>query len=136
MSDAALDKLAIRELVEKYNDAVMRHDGVAWSSTWAKDATWVLPGTGDGVKGRATILGAWEAAMSQFEFVGFFASAGPISVEGDAASATWWQQEILATKDAPTRHIIGRYSDSYVREDGQWLFAKRVYEVLRVTEGH
>ena len=135
MNEAALDRLAIRELVEKYNDAVMRHDGDAWSSTWAEDATWVLPGSGDGISGRVTILSTWQAAMAQFEFVGFFTSAGPIVVDGDAASGTWYQQEVLVTKGVPTRHIIGRYDDTYIRAGDGWLFAKRVYEILRVTEG-
>ena len=40
------DRLAIRELVESYNDAVMRFDGDAWAENWRDDATWSLPGAG------------------------------------------------------------------------------------------
>ncbi|MDA1207809.1 MAG: nuclear transport factor 2 family protein, partial [Proteobacteria bacterium] len=38
------DRLSIRELVDSYNDAVMRFDGDAWSANWAEDAVWNLPG--------------------------------------------------------------------------------------------
>ena len=40
------DRLAIRELVDSYNDAVMRKDGDAWAENWRDDATWELPGAG------------------------------------------------------------------------------------------
>ena len=72
------DRLAIRELVESYNDAVMRFDADAWGSNWAPDGVWSLPGRGE-VSGR-------EA-------------------------------------------IVGEYTDDYVRADGRWYFAKRVYKV-------
>ena len=41
------DRLAIRELIESYNDAVMRFDGDAWRSNWLEDAIWSLPGAGE-----------------------------------------------------------------------------------------
>lgn len=127
------DRLAIRELVESYNDAVMRFDADAWQSNWAEDATWTLPGAGD-IKGKAAIVGVWKQAMSSFEFVGFFASAGPIVIEGDQASGTWYQQEFLHQKDGVKRGITGRYDDRYVKKGGRWYFSSRVYNVLLATE--
>ena len=79
------DRLAIRELVESYNDAVMRFDAEAWAANWRDDATWALPGTGDGITGKANVVPMWQNAMSGFSFVGFFASAGPITVPGSPA---------------------------------------------------
>jgi ketosteroid isomerase-like protein len=127
------DRLAIRELVESYNDAVMRFDGDAWKSNWTADATWTLPGAGD-VTGIDNIFPAWQGAMAAFSFVGFFASAGPIVVDGDSASATWYQQEVLHQKDGVKRSIAGKYSDDYVKRDGRWYFQKRVYEILNAEE--
>jgi uncharacterized protein (TIGR02246 family) len=124
------DRLAIRELVESYNDAVIRFDADAWGANWAEDGTWSLPGMGP-VSGRAAIVGVWKQAMSAFSFVGFFASAGPILVDGDRAHATWSQQEFLHQKDGAKRTITGRYEDDYVKRDGRWYFHKRVYEVLK-----
>ena len=127
------DRLAIRELVESYNDAVMRFDAEAWGANWTDDAVWNLPGAGDMV-GKATIVGAWQQAMSAFSFVGFFASAGPIVVDGSNATGTWYQQEFLHQKDGGKRTITGKYTDTYVRADGRWFFAKRIYEILDAQE--
>jgi len=123
------DRLAIRELVESYNDAVMRFDAEAWAANWAADGSWSLPGAGT-IEGKAAIVATWKQAMSAFEFVGFFASAGPIVVEGDRASATWYQQEFLHQKDGVKRRITGRYDDQYVKQSGRWYFQCRTYNVL------
>ena len=88
------DRLAIRELVDSYNDAVMRKDGDAWAENWRDDATWELPGAGP-ITGKENFFPMWQQAMSAFGFVGFFASAGPMTVNGDTAHATWYQQEFL-----------------------------------------
>ncbi len=123
------DKLAIRELVESYNDAVMRFDAEAWGANWADDATWMLPGAGT-VTGRDNIVEAWLQAMANFSFVGFFASAGPITVNGNESQGTWYQQEFLHQKDGAKVAITGRYADSYVKIDGRWLFQSRDYTIL------
>jgi uncharacterized protein (TIGR02246 family) len=124
------DRLAIRELVESYNDAVMRFDADAWAENWAEDATWSLPGMGE-VTGRSAIVAMWQRAMSAFEFVGFFASAGPLTVNGATASGTWYQQEFLHQKDGARRAVTGCYRDEYVKRGGRWYFSKRVYTVLK-----
>lgn len=123
------DRLAIRELVESYNDAVMRFDGEAWKSNWTEDATWSLPGVGE-LKGRDNVYARWQEAMSGFSFVGFFASAGPIVVDGDTAQGTWYQQEFLHQKDGVKRAITGLYTDDYIKKQGRWFFTKRIYEIL------
>lgn len=123
------DRLAIRELVESYNDAVMRFDGEAWQSNWTDDAVWSLPGRGE-VQGKANFFPMWQESMSAFSFVGFFASAGPIIVSGDTAKGTWYQQEFLHLEAGGKMNVTGRYEDEYVKRDGRWYFTKRVYSVL------
>lgn len=124
------DRLAIRELVESYNDAVMRFDAEAWGANWAEDGIW---DTGKGpINGQSAIVAAWQEAMSAFSFVGFFASAGPIVVEGDQAHATWYQQEFLHPKAGGKMGITGRYEDEYVKIGGRWYFKQRLYNVLNM----
>ena len=41
------DRLAIRERIEAYSDAVFRHDADAWIANWCEDAVWSLPGIDD-----------------------------------------------------------------------------------------
>ena len=72
--------------------------------------------------------------MSAFSFVGFFASAGPIIVDGDKAHGTWYQQEFLHQKDGVKRTVTGQYEDDYVKVDGRWYFQKRDYSVLNSEE--
>lgn len=127
------DRLAIRELIDSYNDAVMRFDAEAWADNWTADASWTLPGAGD-VEGRDNVVAVWKQAMENFSFVGFFASAGPIVVSGDEAHGTWYQQEFLHQKDGVKRTITGRYEDDYVKADGRWYFRKRVYTILNAEE--
>jgi uncharacterized protein (TIGR02246 family) len=128
-SGAVEDRLAIRELVESYNDAVMRFDGEAWAANWTDDAVWSLPGMGE-LEGKDTFYPMWKQMMAGFSFVGFFASAGPIVVKGATAHATWYQQEFLHQKDGVKRAITGQYEDDYVKRSGRWFFHKRVYKVL------
>ena len=63
------DRLQIRELIDSYNNAVMRFDGETWASNWAEDRVWHLPGAGD-VSVRCDPA-VWQGAMSAFSFVVF-----------------------------------------------------------------
>jgi uncharacterized protein (TIGR02246 family) len=123
------DRLAIRELVDSYNDAVMRGDGEAWAANWRDDGTWSLPGAGD-ITGKDKFFPMWQGAMAGFTFVGFFASAGPMTVDGDTAHATWYQQEFLHNEDGTKRNVTGQYEDDYVKVDGRWYFQRRNYSIL------
>ncbi|MFT5011405.1 MAG: ketosteroid isomerase-like protein [Patiriisocius sp.] len=127
------DRLAIRELIESYNDAVMRFDGDAWKANWKSDANWTLPGVGE-IKGRDNFFPIWEQMMSGFSFVGFFASAGPLIIDGETAKGTWYQQEVLHGKDGSKRKITGKYTDDYLKEGDRWYFQNRIYEILDSEE--
>jgi uncharacterized protein (TIGR02246 family) len=129
------DRIAIRELIESYNQAVMHFDADHWASNWAPECVWSLPGRGD-VEGREHVLAMWKAAMSGVTVEGFFASAGVITVTGDTAHGTWYQQEFLRSDDGVTRFIIGEYDDDYVKTDGRWFFAKRIYGIRSMRELH
>ena len=128
---AVEDRLAIRERIESYSDAVFRHDADAWIANWAEDGVWHLPALGLDLTGRPAIRAAWEQAMSAFAMAGFFAVPGAIEINDDMASARSYTQEILVAKDGGgVRKIIGAYDDTLVKRDGQWLFARRSYNVL------
>ena len=128
---AAEDRLAIRERIESYSDAVFRHDADAWIANWAEDGVWHLPALGLDLTGRPAIRGAWEQAMSAFAMAGFFAVPGAIEINDDMATARSYTQEILVAKDGGgVRKIVGAYDDTLVKRDGQWLFTRRAYNVL------
>ena len=122
------DRLAIRERIEAYSDAVFRKDADAWIANWAEDGVWKLPGID--VTGKPQIKAAWVGAMSNFAVAGFFATPGSIEVRGDRASVRVYTQEVLIDHAGGVRRIIGAYADELVKTDGAWLFASRAYTVL------
>ncbi len=126
MSD---EYVALRQLCERYVDAVNRRAGADWSATWAPDAVWDL-GNGP-VAGREAILATWQAAMAGFPHVVMWVHPGVVdSVTGDTAKARWYHQEILHLADGSRQVGMGVYRDQYVRLDGEWRFAVRKYDLL------
>jgi len=127
-SGPAEDRLAIRERIEAYSDAVFRHDAEDWIDCWAEDGVWRLPGTE--VSGKANIKAAWIGAMGGFAMAGFFANPGAIEIDGDRAKVRVYTQEILALKAGGIRKIVGAYDDELVKQDDAWRFTSRRYHVL------
>lgn len=126
------DRLAIRELIEAYADAVCRRDAAAWSATWAEDAEWSIPDVpGFGTpKGRAAIVSIWQEAMAHFPGLLFRAWPGSIEVTGDHAAVRSYTSETY-DRDGRTFRDEGLYEDHCVKLDGQWLFASRTFRRLR-----
>lgn len=122
------DRLAIRERIDAYCDAVFRHAADDWIACWAEDAVWRLPGLE--VSGRDKVKAAWEGAMAGFSLAAFFATPGSIRVSGGAAEARVYTQETLRLTDGGMRRIVGAYDDRLVKLNDQWLFASRAYVIL------
>jgi len=121
------DRLAIRERIDAYSDAVFRRDADAWIANWCEDAHWSLPGIT--VSGQAQIRGAWEQAMQAFTLAAFFATPGSIVVRGETATARVYTQEILVDAAGAVRRIVGAYDDELVKQAGAWLFRRRTYQI-------
>ncbi len=123
------DRLAIRELIEAYADAVTRNDAEDWAATWADDSVWNLPDYPDvgEVHGKEAIVTMWKAAMAQFPGVVFAAAPGSIVVEGDRATVRSWTSEVY-DKDGVTKRDRGRYDDVCVKREGRWLFQSRSFK--------
>lgn len=124
----AEDRLAIRELLEAYADAVTRCDPEAWGATWAEDSLWSLPdypeiGT---TSGRSAIVAMWVEAMKQYPGIMFQAWPGSIEVDGDRAAMVSYSSEVYDQGGA-TKRDRGRYEDQCVKIDGRWLFSHRVF---------
>jgi uncharacterized protein (TIGR02246 family) len=122
------DRLAIRELAERYGDGVVRHDAATWATVWAEDAHWDFMGTP--VDGREAIVAVWLQAMSGLAAVSFHCVPAAIEVTGDTATGSVQTQEILAFKDGSTRMVGGLYTDTLVKRDGQWVYASRAFRIV------
>lgn len=122
------DRLAIRELLEMYADAVTRRDAADWGATWAPDAEWSLPdypeiGT---TKGREAIVAMWIEAMKAYPGIMFEAWPGSIEVEGDRAVMRSYTSEVY-DHDGITMRDRGVYEDTCVKLAGRWHFASRSF---------
>ena len=122
------DRLAIRELLEAYADAVTRCDAAAWGATWAEDAEWSLPdypefGT---TTGRPAIVAMWIEAMKAYPGIIFEAWPGSIEITGDTATMRSYTSEVY-DQDGTTMRDRGVYEDTCVKIDGQWFFQSRSF---------
>ena len=124
------DRLAIRERIDAYCDAVFRRDADDWIACWAEDAVWKLPSLE--VSGHEAMRPAWINAMSAYKFTGFFGNPGHIVVDGDTAEARTYTTEHLEKTDGSFMRIYGAYDDKLVKRDGTWVFKTRTYNVLRM----
>ncbi len=122
------DRLAIRELLETYADAVTRRDAQTWGATWAEDAEWSLPdypelGT---TRGRPAIVAMWIEAMKGYPGIMFEAWPGSIEVSGESATMRSYTSEVY-DQDGVTMRDRGVYEDTCVKVDGRWLFRSRSF---------
>ena len=124
----AEDRLAIRELLEAYADAVCRCDAEDWGATWAEDAEWSLPdypeiGT---TKGKPAIVAMWTEAMKGYPGIRFQSWPGSIEVQGNRATMRSYTAEVY-DQNGVTMRDMGEYADECVKVDGEWLFDSRSF---------
>ncbi len=124
----AEDRLAIRELLETYADAVTRCDAADWGATWVEDGEWEMPDYPEfpPQKGRDAIVGLWVEAMKGYPGIMFEAWPGSIEVDGDTAKVRCYTSEVY-DQNGTTMRDRGVYDDTCVKVDGRWLFAKRIF---------
>ncbi len=124
----AEDRLAIRDLLDSYADAVTRCDADAWGATWADDAEWSLPdypeiGT---TKGKTAIVAMWVEAMKAYPGIMFEAWPGSIEITGDRATVRSYTSEVY-DQSGITLRDRGAYDDVCIKTGGKWLFASRTF---------
>jgi ketosteroid isomerase-like protein len=122
------DELAIRDLVARYIDAVNRYHQADWAATWSETAHWNLMGME--VEGREAIVGLWGGAMASFDFALMMLNSGTLQIDGDSATGRWYITEHIKPKEGAANITLGVYDDEYRKEDGQWLFSHRRYNVM------
>jgi uncharacterized protein (TIGR02246 family) len=130
------DRIAIRELMEGYADAVNRHDRELMTSLWAEDGHWDLshyPDLGI-VSGRDNVMDLWSSAMPAYPELSFIAMPGMIRVDGDTAEArTYFSEVYTDPQSGRDRRARACYNDKLVKRDGQWRFQERIFGIIHQT---
>ena len=122
------DRLAIRELIDAYADAVTKRDAEAWGATWAEDGHWTMPDYPEfpAQTGRENIGNLWVGAMEQFPGIMFEAWPGSIEVDGNTAKVRSYTAEVYDQGDTTVRDR-GEYDDECVKIEGRWYFSRRAF---------
>jgi ketosteroid isomerase-like protein len=116
---------AIAELVHRYCDAVVRQDREQWGATWSEDSVWQL-GPNRVVEGRGPIIAHWQESIARNEVVVHQAANGHVgSTSETTAEGRWYITEHLKRRTGELGMLLAWYDDTYVCEDGSWLFASR-----------
>jgi ketosteroid isomerase-like protein len=125
---AVADRLAIRELIESYNAAVIEKDATKWIANWVEDGIWNLGG--GNIEGKDRILESWLTIMAPYEHASVFSQPIFIKVAGDEGTAHWHTNERLKLYSGDEMLAVGRYKDRYVRINGVWKIKQRDYSVV------
>ena len=124
----AEDRLAIRELLDAYADAVSRFDVDDWGALWVEDGVWSLPDYPQypDTHGKASIVEMWTTAMKDYPGIMFEAWPGSIEIDGNRAEVRSWTSEVY-DKEGKVHRDRGRYEDVCVKVDGIWPFQRRAF---------
>lgn len=122
------DRLAIRELYDTYGDGSTTGNAETFLSCWTDGGEWITHVFSR--KGKAELQEQWNTLWAGFEKVAFLANVLSIEVDGDRAHTRSVAREIISLKGGGIFKLAGLYRDQLVRRNGQWLFARREYEVL------
>ena len=125
-----LEKLKIRELLDRYCDGVNQRDSEIWGSTWSKNAIWEIPHLEIKNEGRENIINIWTEAMKGYPFVHMIAQPGYIKINGNEAEMRSYTIEVAVLPDGQELRPCGQYDDICIFEDGEWKFAKRSFTNL------
>ncbi|APZ99948.1 DUF4440 domain-containing protein [Sphingopyxis sp. QXT-31] len=126
------DRLALRDLLDSYADAVCRNDGADWAATWVEACRWDLAGFGELV-GKSAVVETWTAAMRGFPGLVFQAWPGAMTVAGDTATMRSYTCETY-WRDGEMRRDFGEYADQCAKIDGRWYFVSRQFRSSRRSE--
>lgn len=135
------DRIAIRELLDTYSDAVTRRDGVLWASVWldSDECRWMLPSMAEWAQfvGKDLIVAEWLKMMDLYHGPAAHPNAlaqmtvpGSIKINGDIAQVRCYSTEFFVAPDGRTLHTKGQYDDVCVKRDGRWYFRERTWSMM------
>ena len=143
MNENLLEEFAVRRLYDKYTNAVNHRDWATYESCWTTDAVWELhPPINQTKNGINDIMTECKRAVESQELFVQMNHAVVITdlTERSARGSVTLNEIGKARKDVPPAlpgadgmNILAFYADEIVKENGEWKFKKRVYDVVHIN---
>jgi ketosteroid isomerase-like protein len=133
MSDQTVaDRLAIRELIERYSDALTRRAWDEMAAGYHEDAVWTVAAPfGLEFRTRNGIREGIRQQVEAMEFLVQMTHSIVIDLQGEAASACTVTHEMARNSQTQTGlFLLGTYNDQITRRDGRWGFTRRFFQPI------
>lgn len=120
-----IDRLAIRELIDRYSVSVSKRDWAAVGDCFCADASWVTS-VGHDFRGVDAIREGIRGAVEPFAFLIQMNHGTTIdALTADSARASTVVHEMAAPGSV---FLLGLYEDRLVKQGGRWRFAARFFQ--------
>ncbi len=127
MNTIIADKLAIKELIARYNHSIDAGEMDVWLTCWSEDA--VLDGIGQYLVGMAALRAFADSYEQNYRSKlpgGRHFTVNIVSdIQGDEATSRSYLQLTRTGVNGAQIVFTGRYEDALVKRDGQWRFRSR-----------
>jgi hypothetical protein len=137
-AEEAADRLAIRELVEAYAHCADRRDAAGQMALFTADTHFVVymkakdPTPSQELHSREALAPVF-AALNQYDATTHFVGQSTVvTLAADRATGEAYCLAHHVTVDGEKRRLMLaslRYYDTFVKQDGSWLFAERLLYV-------
>ena len=127
------DRLAIRELVDRYAHCADRRDAEGQKSIFTEDTHFVVYMDGQGsaptqeLDGREALTPVFDD-LNRYQATMHFNGQSTVALDGERATGeSYCIAHHLFTDDGERKLMVAwlRYGDTFVKVDGAWLFAER-----------
>lgn len=127
------DDLAIRETLARYCHTCDDGAFEALGALFAEDGSFEYAGAL--TSGRAALVAHFARIQPPERRGKHLTSNVVVALDGDRATAVSDWVFLVLVDGVPTPRLTGRYRDELVREQGEWVFARRVVEPLAPPAG-
>jgi hypothetical protein len=129
------DRLALRELLDAYSDASIRHDIDAIASLWHDEGVWEFEmGEFHGKDQiRHTLFGLRDryGGVHRADIRMYNSFPAELRIDGsDASGRSFVSMFAAVSGSAIAAEIFGAYEDEYRKENSLWLFKSRKFKTL------
>jgi hypothetical protein len=130
----AADRLAIRELVEAYAHCADRRDAKGQMALFTADTHFVVymnakdPTSSQELHSREALAPVFDDLNKYAATMHFVGQSTILTLTADHATGETYTLAHHVTVDGGTRRLMIaalRYADTFVKKDGEWLFAER-----------